>query len=133
MRPPMLPTSVDRRDGMLVLRAVHRTRVLSTSEGAFGRVTYPEVMEALRRMDRPEDFWDIVFQLLDMKLLELLPAARGDYKFQVADVQEHDVGVFLHQNRSELDGYKVIHHDEGLLTRTYLEGLEEAKARAVFL
>ncbi len=129
----MLPMGVDRRDAMLVLRSVHRTGSVSTAEGAVGRVTQPEVLAALRRMNRPEDYWDIVFQLLDQRLLEMLPASRGDVRFQVSEVQEHDVGVYLHQNRAELDGYRELHKDEALLTRVYLEGVVEAKARAVFM
>ena len=129
----MLPLGVDRRDAMLVLRSVHRTGSVSTAEGAVGRITYPEVLAALRRMNRPEDYWDIMFQLVDQRLLEMLPASRGDVRFQVAEVQEHDVGVFLHQNRVELDGYRELHKDEQLLTRVYLEGVVEARARAVFL
>ena len=129
----MLPMGLDRRDGLLVLRSVHRTGSLSTADGAVGRVTYPEVLAALRRMNRPEAFWDIVFQLVDQRLLDMLPALRGDVKFQVAEVQEHDVGVYLHQNRVELDGYRELHKDEELLTRVYLEGIVEARARAVFL
>jgi len=129
----MLPMGVDRRDALLVLRSVHRTGSVSTADGAVGRVTYPEVLAALRRMNRPESYWDLIFQLVEQRLLEMLPASRGDVKFQVADVQEHDVGVYLHQNRVEIDGYRELHKDEQDLTRVYLEGVVEARARAVFM
>ena len=129
----MLPMGVDRRDALLVLRSVHRTGSVSTADGAVGRVTYPEVLAALRRMNRPESYWDLIFQLVEQRLLEMLPASRGDVKFQVADVQEHDVGVYLHQNRAEIDGYRELHKDEQDLTRVYLEGVVEARARAVFM
>ena len=130
----MLPQDVDRRDGMLVLRAVSRLKSLTTTDGAVGRITMPEVMDALRRMDRPEDFWDVIFKLLDYKLLELHQMSRGDVRFSVAEVQAHDVDVFLHQNRKELEAYGMKHDDgDGTLTRTYLLGLRDARARAVFM
>jgi hypothetical protein len=130
----MLPQDVARRDGMLVLRSVTRLKSLTTTDGAVGRITMPEVMDALRHMDRPEDFWDIVFKLLDEKLLEIHQMSHGDVRFSVAEVQSHDMDVFLHQNRKELDGYDAQHDDgDGTLTRTYLLGLRDARARAVFL
>jgi hypothetical protein len=129
----MLPQDVDRRDGMLVLRAVFRIKSLTTTDGAVGRVTMPEVMDALRRMDRPEDFWDIAFKLVDQRLLEISHMPHGDVRFTVVEVQSHDVGVFLHQNRKEIDAYDAKIKDEAVLTRSYLDGLEDARARAVFL
>ncbi|NIV78628.1 MAG: hypothetical protein GWN39_07685, partial [Thermoplasmata archaeon] len=61
----MLPEGFSRRDGMLVLSAIIRIGTVTTAEGVSGRVGRSEVMYALQRMDRPEDFWDLLFQLAD--------------------------------------------------------------------
>ncbi|NIP34825.1 MAG: hypothetical protein GWN18_07775, partial [Thermoplasmata archaeon] len=50
---------------MLVLSAIIRIGTVTTAEGVSGRVGRSEVMYALQRMDRPEDFWDLLFQLAD--------------------------------------------------------------------
>ncbi len=128
----MLPDGFSRRDAMLVLAAMSRIGSLTTAEGASGRVGTPEVRDALRRMERPEDFWDLLWAFVEDRILSLEKESRGDVRFTVVDVQAHDVGVFLHQNREELESYGVLDPDEGLITRVYLEGLEETRARAVF-
>ncbi|NIP34826.1 MAG: hypothetical protein GWN18_07780 [Thermoplasmata archaeon] len=50
----------------------------------------------------------------------------------MVDVQEHDVKVFLHQHKDELESYQVLEDDEASLTKVYMDGLEEARSRAVF-
>ncbi|NIS19864.1 MAG: hypothetical protein GWN89_07975, partial [Thermoplasmata archaeon] len=57
---------------------------------------------------------------------------RGDVRFSMVDVQEHDVKVFLHQHKDELESYQVLEDDEASLTKVYMDGLEEARSRAVF-
>lgn len=118
---------------MLALAAMSRIGSLSTAEGAAGRVGTPEVMYALQRMERPEEFWDLLFAYSDYRILEMTKEYRGDVRFNMADVQAHDVAVFLHQNATELESFDVLDDDQEGLTKVYLEGLEEARARAVFL
>jgi len=129
----MLPDGYPRRDSMLALAAMSRIGSLSTAEGAAGRVGTPEVMYALQRMERPEEFWDLLFAYSDYRILEMTKEYRGDVRFNMADVQAHDVAVFLHQNATELESFDVLDDDQEGLTKVYLEGLEEARARAVFL
>jgi hypothetical protein len=129
----MLPDGFSRRDSMLVLSALSRLGTISTSEGAAGRVSTPEVMDCLQRMERPEDFWDLLFKYFDDKILELKVLPRGDVRFDVSEVQAHDIEVYLTQNVQELNSFEVVEGThEDLLTRMYLDGLEEARARAVF-
>ena len=128
----MLPDGFSRRDGMLVLAAMSRIGSVSTAEGASGRVGTSEVMYALQRMERPEDFWDLLFQLADDRILHMDKEIRGDVRFTMVDVQAHDVDVYLHQHREELESYEVLEDDQAALTRVYLDGLEEARNRAVF-
>jgi hypothetical protein len=129
----MLPDGFSKRDSMLVLSAMLRIGSLTTAEGASGRVGTPEVMDALKRMERPEDFWDLLFAYADDRIFELEKEYRGDVRFTVAEVQAHDAGVYLHQNREDMESFTVLETDEGALTKVYLDGLEEARARAVFL
>ena len=128
----MLPEGFSRRDGMLVLACMTRIGSITTAEGASGRVGTPEAMYALQRMDRPEDFWDLLYQLADDRILNMAKETRGDVRFAMVDVQGHDVSVFLHQHRDELESYQVLEDDQATLTRVYMEGLEEARSRAVF-
>ncbi len=128
----MLPEGFSRRDGMLVLSAIIRIGTVTTAEGVSGRVGRSEVMYALQRMDRPEDFWDLLFQLADDRILHMAKETRGDVRFSMVDVQEHDVKVFLHQHKDELESYQVLEDDEASLTKVYMDGLEEARSRAVF-
>lgn len=128
----MLPDGFPRRDAMLVLAAMNRITSISTAEGASGRVGTREVLDALRRMERPEDFWDLLYAYWNDKILDMHKDPRGDLRFSVAEVQAHDVEVFLHQNRVELESFASMDTDEGELTSVYLDGLEEARARAVF-
>ena len=128
----MLPDGFDRRDSMLALAAMSRVGAVSTAEGASGKVGTREVLDALHRMKRPEEFWDVLWALADYKILEVQKMSRGDVRFSVAEVQAHDVGVFLHQNREELESFDILDPDERGLTKVYLEGLEETRARAVF-
>ena len=51
---------------------------------------------------------------------------------EIAIWKEHDVKVYLHQNRDEVESLEVLDTDDDALTRVYLEGLDEARARAVF-
>ncbi len=133
MPPLMLPDGFSRRDAMLVLSALSRLGTISTSEGAAGRVSTPEVMDCLQRMERPEDPWDRLFQYVDDRILELRVLPRGDVRFEVSEVQAHDVEVYLTQNSQELGSFDVVEGmDEDLLTKVYLDGLEEARSRAVF-
>ena len=117
---------------MLVLAAMSRVGAVSTTEGAANKVGPPEVHDALRRMERPEDFWDILWALTNDRILELQKLSRGDVRFAVVDVQAHDVDVFLHQNREELESFQALEDDEDALTKVYLDGLEESRSRAVF-
>ena len=128
----MLPEGFSRRDGMLVLAAMSRIGNVTTAEGASGRVGTSEVMYALQRMERPEDFWDLLFQLADDRILHMAKETRGDVRFSMVDVQEHDVNVYLHQHRDELESFHVLEDDEAALTKVYMDGLEEARSRAVF-
>jgi hypothetical protein len=50
----------------------------------------------------------------------------------MVDVQAHDVKVYLHQNREELESFDVLEDDRSSLTKVYMDGLEEARSRAVF-
>ncbi len=118
---------------MLVLAAMSRMGSVTTAEGAAGRVGTPEAMYALQRMERPEDFWDLLFAYADDRILELTKEYRGDVRFNMAEVQAHDVAVYLNQNRDELESFDVMDDDQEGLTKVYLDGLEEARARAVFL
>jgi len=129
----MLPDDFPRRDAMLVLAAMSRIGSVTTAEGAGGRVGTPDAMYALQRMERPEDFWDLLFAYADDRILELTKEYRGDVRFNMAEVQAHDVSVFLHQNQEELESFDVLSDDQEGLTKVYLDGLEEARARAVFL
>jgi hypothetical protein len=128
----MLPEGFSRRDGMLVLATMRRIGSVSTAEGASGRVGTPEVMFALQRMERPEDFWDVLFKLADDRILHMEKETRGDVRFTMVDVQAHDVGVYLHQNREEREAFDVLEDDQAALTKVYMDGLEEARSRAVF-
>ena len=128
----MLPEGFSRRDAMLVLAAMTRIDSISTSEGASGRIGTPEVHDALRRMERPEDFWDLLWALTDDRILSMEKESRGDVRFTMVDVQAHDVATFLRQHREEVESFGVLDPDEGLITRVYLEGLEETRSRAVF-
>jgi hypothetical protein len=129
----MLPDGYGRRDSMLVLAAMTRIGSVSTAEGASGRVGTEDVMDALKRMEQPEDFWDLLFSYTEDRILEISKLSRGDVRFSIAEVQAHDVRVFLHQNREELESFGVLEEDASVLTKVYLEGLEEARSRAVFL
>jgi hypothetical protein len=117
---------------MLVLAAMARVGAIGTAEGASGKVGTHEVLDALHRMERPEDFWDVLWALADDRILEVQKLSRGDVRFSVAEVQAHDVDVFLHQNRDELESFDILEPDERGLTKVYLEGLVETRARAVF-
>ena len=128
----MLPEGFSRRDGMLVLAAMVRIGSVTTAEGASGRVGTPEVMYALQRMERPEDFWDVLFKLADDRILDMEKETCGDVRFSMVDVQTHDVKVYLHQNREELESFDVLEDDQAALTKVYMDGLEEARSRAVF-
>ncbi|UCC93168.1 MAG: hypothetical protein JSW25_00370 [Thermoplasmata archaeon] len=128
----MLPEGFSRRDGMLVLAAMSRIGSITTAEGASGRVGTSEVMFALQRMERPEDFWDVLFKLADDRILEMMKESRGDVRFSMVDVQSHDVNVYLHQHRQEYESFDVMEDDQATLTKVYLDGLEEARSRAVF-
>jgi hypothetical protein len=128
----MLPEGFSRCDGMLVLAAMIRIGSVTTAEGASGRVGTPEVMYALQRMERPEVFWDVLFKLADDRILEMEKETRGDVRFSMVDVQAHDVKVYLHQNREELESFDVLEDDQAALTKVYMDGLEEARSRAVF-
>ncbi len=128
----MLPTGFSRRDGMLMLTAISRIGSVTTAEGASGRVGTSEVMYALQRMERPEDFWDLLFKLADDRILEMTKESRGDVRFSMVDVQAHDVSVYLHQHREELESFDVLEDDQAALTKVYIDGLEEARSRAVF-
>lgn len=128
----MLPDGFSRRDGMLVLAAMSRIGSVTTAEGASGRVGTSDVMYALQRMERPEDFWDLLFKLADDRIFEMTKEYRGDVRFSMVDVQAHDVNVYLHQHREELESFHVTEDDQAALTKVYMDGLEEARARAVF-
>jgi hypothetical protein len=128
----MLPEGFPKRDAMLVLSAMSRIGSLSTSEGVSGRVSTPEVLDALERMERPEDFWDLLFSYVNDRILEMDKLPGGDVRFAVVEVQAHDVKVYLHQNREEYETFHVLSSDEALLTQVYIDGLEETRARAVF-
>ncbi len=128
----MLPTGFSRRNGMRVLAAMSRIGSVTTAEGASGRVGTSEVMYALQRMERPEDFWDLLFKLADDRILDMTKESRGDVRFSMVDVQAHDVNVFLRQHREELESFGVLDDDQAGLTKVYLDGLEEARSRAVF-
>lgn len=128
----MLPDGFSRRDSLLVLQTMARIGSVDTAQGASGRVATPEVMDALKRMEHPEVFWDLLYTLADHRILEMTKESRGDIRFSMIDVQEHDVKVYLHQNRDEVESLKVLDTDDDALTRVYLEGLDEARARAVF-
>jgi len=128
----MLPEGFSRRNGMLVLAAMSRIGSVTTAEGASGRVGTSEVMYALQRMERPEDFWDVLFKLADDRILEMTKESRGDVRFSMVDVQAHDVNVYLRQHREELESFGVLGDDQAGLTKVYMDGLEEARSRAVF-
>ncbi|MCK4970950.1 MAG: hypothetical protein KAS77_10490 [Thermoplasmata archaeon] len=128
----MLPAGFSRRNGMLVLAAMSRIGSVTTAEGASGRVGTSEVMYALQRMERPEDFWDLLFKLADDRILDMTKETRGDVRFSMVDVQAHDVSVFLRQHREELESFGVLDDDQAGLTKVYMDGLEEARSRAVF-
>lgn len=128
----MLPDGYSRRNGMLVLAAMSRIGSVTTAEGASGRVGTSEVMYALQRMERPEEFWDLLFKLADDRILDMTKETRGDVRFSMVDVQAHDVNVFLRQHREELESFQVLDDDQTGLTKVYLDGLEEARSRAVF-
>jgi hypothetical protein len=83
-------------------------------------------------MERPEEFWDVLFKLADDRILRMEKESRGDVRFSMVDVQAHDVEVYLHQNRDELESFDVLEDDQANLTKVYMEGLEEARSRAVF-
>jgi len=117
---------------MLILTAMSRIGSVTTAEGASGRVGTSDVMYALQRMDRPEDFWDLLFKLADDRILNMTKESRGDVRFSMVDVQAHDVEVYLHQHRIELESFQVLEDDQTVLTKVYLDGLEEARSRAVF-
>jgi hypothetical protein len=89
-------------------------------------------MDTLQRMERPEDFWDILYKLADDRILEMTKESQGDVRFSMVDVQSHDVEVYLHQHRQERETFGVLEDDQAGLTKVYLSGLEEAKSRAVF-
>ena len=128
----MLPDAFPRRDSMLVLTAMSRIGSINTSEGVSGKVSTPEVLDALERMERPEDFWDLLFSYVNDRIMEMDKLPGGDVRFSMVEVQAHDVKVFLHQNREEYESFKTLSTDEGLLTQVYLDGLEETRSRAVF-
>lgn len=128
----MLPEGFSRRDGMLVLAAMSRIGSVTTAEGASGRVGTSEVMYALQRMERPEDFWDLLFKVADDRILDMTKETQGDVRFSMVDVQAHDVNVYLRQHREELESFEVLDGDQAGLTKVYLDGLEEARSRAVF-
>ena len=118
---------------MLVLSAMLKIDTITTAEGVSGRVGTPEVMDALKRMERPEEFWDLLFAYANDRIFEMEMESRGDVRFTVAEVQAHDAKVYLHQNREEFESFKVLDGDEAGLTKVYIDGLEEARARAVFM
>jgi hypothetical protein len=128
----MLPDGFSRRDGMLMLAAMSRIGTITTAEGASGRVGTSDAMYALQRMERPGDFWDLLFKLADDRILDMTKESRGDVRFSMVDVQAHDVTVYLHQHKEELESFHVLDDDQSGLTKVYLEGLEEARSRAVF-
>ena len=128
----MLPDGFSRRDSMLMLTVMSRIGSVTTADGASGWVGTSEVMYALHRMERPEDFWDLLFKLADDRILDMTKESRGDVRFSMVDVQAHDVDVYLHQHREELESFDVLEDDKAVLTRVYLVGLEEARSRAVF-
>lgn len=117
---------------MLVLQVMSRIGTVGTAEGASHRVATPEVMSALKRMEEPESFWDILFSYTEDRILDMVKESRGDVRFAMVEVQAHDVKVFLHQHREELESYQLLEPDEEALTHLYLDGLEEARSRAVF-
>jgi hypothetical protein len=129
----MLPEGFSRRDSMLVLSAMLKIDSITTAEGVSGRVGTPEVMDALKRMERPEEFWDLLFAYSTDRIFDMEMEYRGDVRFTVAEVQAHDAKVYLHQNRDDHESYKVLDEDEDGLTKVYMDGLEEARARAVFM
>lgn len=118
---------------MLVLSAMLKIDTITTAEGVSGRVGTPEVMDALKRMDRPEEFWDLLFAYSTDRIFDMEVESRGDVRFTVAEVQAHDAKVYLHQNRDDYESFKVLDEDEVGLTKVYLDGLIEARARAVFM
>jgi hypothetical protein len=118
---------------MLVLSAILKIDTITTAEGVSGRVGTPEVMDALKRMDRPEEFWDLLFAYSTDRIFDMEMESRGDVRFTVAHVQAHDAKVYLHQNRDDYESFKVLDEDEVGLTKVYLDGLIEARARAVFM
>lgn len=130
----MLPQGFSRRDGMLVLSVISKVRDISTTaEGAAGRISTPEILECLRRMERPGDFWDVLFAYVDDRILDMRVLPRDEVRFTLSEVQAHDVEVYLTQNSQELGSFDVMEGmDEDLLTKVYLDGLEEARSRAVF-
>lgn len=128
----MLPDNYSRRDSMLVLAAMSKIGSVTTAEGASGRVGTNEVMYALHRMERPEDLWDLLFALSNDRILKMEKESQGDVRFTMVDVQAHDVTVYLHQNKEDLESYQVIEDDQEVLTKVYMDGLEEARSRAVF-
>ncbi len=129
----MLCDGYSRRDSMLVLSAMLKIESITTAEGVSGRVGTSEVMDALKRMERPEEFWDLLFAYANDRIFEMEMESRGDVRFTVAEVQAHDAKVYLHQNREEYEAFKVLDGDEVGLTKVYMDGLEEARARAVFM
>jgi len=129
----MLCDGYSRRDSMLVLSAMLKIDSITTAEGVSGRVGTSEVMDALKRMERPEEFWDLLFAYANDRIFEMEMESRGDVRFTVAEVQAHDAKVYLHQNREEYESFKVLDGDEVGLTKVYMDGLEEARARAVFM
>ena len=129
----MLCEGYSRRDSMLVLSAMLKIDSITTAEGVSGRVGTSEVMDGLKRMERPEEFWDLLFAYANDRIFEMEMESRGDVRFTVAEVQAHDAKVYLHQNREEYESFKVLDGDEVGLTKVYMEGLEEARARAVFM
>jgi hypothetical protein len=128
----MLPDGYSRRDSMLVLAAMSRIGSVTTAEGVSRKVGTPDVMYALQRMERPEDLWDLLFAFANDRILEFEKESRGDVRFTMVDVQAHDVSVYLHQNKDDLESYHVLEDDQAVLTKIYLDGLEEARSRAVF-
>jgi hypothetical protein len=117
---------------MLVLTAMLRIESLTTAEGAAGRVTESDVMNALKRMERPEEFWDLLWKYADDRIFEMSKESRGDVRFTISSVQAHDVKVYLHQNREEYESFGVLVEEEEPLQKIYMDGLEETRARAVF-
>ena len=108
----MLPDGFSRRDSMLVLSAMLRISSITTAEGVSGRIGTQEVTDALERMERPEDFWDLLFAYSDDRIFDLEKESRGDVRFTVAEVQAHDAKVYLHQNRDDLESYETLEKDE---------------------